>query len=111
MSSILPSDWKRPNATSETNRLRELAESLGVPIEAFRESKELQHLNVDEDGTRWFLTLDVQGRPVVRRVGEGADQGTTEETVASFLRRDEGSPQREALIALIDRLLVMHLAD
>lgn len=111
MSSILPSDWKRPNATSETNRLRELAESLGVPIEAFRESKELQHLSVDKDGTRWFLTLDVQGRPVVRRVGEGADQTATEETVVSFLRRGEGSPQHEALIALIDRLLVMHLTD
>ncbi|WP_146221737.1 MULTISPECIES: hypothetical protein [Methylobacteriaceae] len=111
MSSILPSDWKRPNSTSETNRLRELAESLGVPIDAFRESKETQHLSVDEDGTQWFLTLDVQGRPVVRRVGEGASQNTTEETIASFLRRGEGSRQREALIALIDRLFVMHLTD
>ena len=109
MSSILPSDWKRPNSTSETNRLRELAESLGVPIDAFRESKETQHLNVDEDGTQWFLTLDARGRPVVRRFG--ADQNTTEETVASFLRRDEGSRQREALTALIDRLLVVHLTD
>ncbi|WP_157914123.1 hypothetical protein [Methylorubrum populi] len=96
---------------AKSNRLRELADVLGVPVNAFWASKECYQLHVDADGTRWLLTLDAQGRPIVRRIGADADQNTIEESASQFLRRDRETPQRDALIALIDLLLTAHLKN
>lgn len=111
MSTDSPSRCNQLTFMTDSMRLRELADALGVPVAAFEISKEFQHLNVDTDGNRWLLTLDMQGKPVVRRIGEDADQNTMEERVSVFLRRDEGGPLRDALTALIDQLLVVHLTD
>lgn len=99
---------------TKSNRLRELADVLGVPVNAFWTSKECYHLHAEADGTRWLVTLDEQGRPVVRRIdgdqGTG-DQGTREECVSLFLRHDGETPQHDAMIALIDLLLRAHLKN
>ncbi|WP_186812917.1 hypothetical protein [Methylorubrum extorquens] len=92
-------------------RLRELADALGVPVAAFEVSKEFQPLNADADSNHWLLMLDIKGKPVIRRIGEDAGQNTMEERVSVFLQREEESPARDALTALIDQLLVMHLTD
>ncbi|WIU39819.1 hypothetical protein [Methylorubrum extorquens] len=96
---------------TDSMRLRELADALGVPVAAFEVSKEFQPLNADADGNHWLLMLDIQGKPVIRRIGEDAGQNTMEERVSVFLRRDEESPARDALTALVDQLLVAHLTD
>lgn len=102
-------DWPVP--VTKSNRLRELADVLGVPVAAFRNSKDCYRLHVDPTGTRWILTLDAQGKPIVRRIGGDADQKSIEECVFLFLRRGEETPQRDALIALIERLLTTQLKD
>lgn len=96
---------------TKSNRLRELADVLGVPVTAFRASKDFHHLHVDAEGTRWFLTLDAQGKPIVCSTVGDVDQNTAGESVSLFLRRDEECPQRDALNALIDRLLAAHLKE
>lgn len=99
----------RPVPMTKSNRLRELADVLGVPVNAFWTSKECYHLHAEADGTRWLVTLDEQGRPVVRRID--GDQGTREECVSLFLRHDGETPQHDAMIALIDLLLRTHLKN
>ncbi|MEN3209974.1 hypothetical protein PUR23_08000 [Methylorubrum populi] len=94
-----------------SKRLRELADVLGVPVAAFHNSKECYHLHVDPAGTRWILTLDAQGKPIVRRSGGDDGQTSIEECVFLFLRREEETPQRDALIALIERLVTTQLKD
>ena len=96
---------------TDSMRLRELADALGVPVAAFEVSKEFQPLNADADCNHWLLMLDIQGKPVIHRIGEDAGQNTMEERVSVFLRREEESPARDALTALIDQLLVAHLTD
>ncbi len=93
------------------HRLKEIADVLGVSVDALTASAQPHILHTDEDGTCWFLTTDTQGVPVVRCTrGSAAGQGATEESILSVLMRDIGSPQHQALVALIDRLLAMHLA-
>ncbi|QIJ74044.1 hypothetical protein GU700_05285 [Methylobacterium sp. NI91] len=94
---------------TKSDRLRELADVLGVPVTAFRDSKEIHHLHVDADGKRWLLTLDAQGKPIVCSTGGDVGHNTAGESVSLFLRCGEESPQRDALTALIDQLLVAHL--
>ncbi|WP_454104325.1 hypothetical protein [Methylorubrum extorquens] len=96
---------------TDSMRLRELADALGVPVAAFAVSKEFQHLAVDTDSNLRLLMLDIQGKPVIRRIGEDTNQNTMEERVSVFLRREEEGPALDALTALIDQLLVMHLSD
>ncbi|WP_440318653.1 hypothetical protein [Methylorubrum thiocyanatum] len=96
---------------TKSNRLRELADVLGVPVAAFRNAKDCYHLHVDPAGTRWILTLDAQGKPIVRRNSGDDGQTSVDECAFLFLRREEETPQRDALIALIERLLTTQLED
>lgn len=111
MSVYPPRNQDRSVPVTKSNRLRELADVLGVPVAAFRNSKDCYHLHVDPAGTRWILTLDAQGKPIVRRSGGDDGQTSIEECVFLFLRREEETPQRDALIALIERLLTTQLKD
>lgn len=111
MSTDSTSRCNQLTSMTDSMRLRELADALGVPVTAFAVSKEFQHLAVDTDSNRWLLMLDKQGKPVIRRIGEDTNQNTMEERVWVFLRREQESPARDALTALIDQLLVMHLSD
>lgn len=94
-----------------SHRLREIANVLGISVSELTASAQPRTLHMEDDGTCWFLITDTQGTPVVRcTYGSAAGHGTTEESVPSFLARDAGTPQHRALIALINSLLVMHLA-
>ncbi|WHQ70084.1 hypothetical protein [Methylorubrum extorquens] len=96
---------------TDSMRLRELADALGVPVAAFEVSKEFQPLAVDTDSNFWLLMLDMQGKPVICRIGQDSKQNLMEERVSDFLQRDDESSARDALAALVDQLLVAHFTD
>lgn len=107
---LVPFEATRPPPVG-SRRLQEIADVLGVSVDALTAPAQSHILHTNEDGTCWLLTIGRQSLPVVRcTCGSAAGHGTTEESVSSFLARDVGSPQHQALIALIDSLLVMHLA-
>lgn len=92
-------------------RLDEIAAALGVPASAFSEPTKPRVLYISEGGDRWLLELDGQGTPTIRLDSPAVEQGTPGESIQAFLARDVGSPQHQALVALIDHLLVVHLAS
>ncbi|TNC05411.1 hypothetical protein FF100_35785 [Methylobacterium terricola] len=99
----------QPSVTSR--RLGEIADALGVSVDTFTAPAQPHVLHTGADGTHWLLTTDSQGAAIVRCVcSSAAGYSATEESVASFLMRNPGTPQHQALATLIDRLLVMHLA-
>lgn len=105
----VPSEKPLPSSVSP-RRLQQIADVLGVSADFFNTPAQSHILHTSENGTRWLLTIDTQGLPVVRGTcGLAAGQRTTEESISSFLTRGAGTPQHEALVALIDYLLAMHL--
>ncbi|TNC08776.1 hypothetical protein FF100_28475 [Methylobacterium terricola] len=89
--------------------MNEIAGVLGVSVDTFSATAQLHVLHTGEDGERWLLELDGQGTPTIRLDSPAAEQGTPGESVQAFLAREVGSPQHQALAALIDRLLTGHL--
>lgn len=93
------------------NRLHEIADLLGLPVDKFAAPLEPHRLHADADGQCWLLMRDAAGTPIVRYVGGPAAGGqVTDARVAAFLTRDPGSPQHRALVALIDSVLGAYLA-
>lgn len=93
------------------HRLRAIATLLNIPVEAFSRPVEPYLLHGSENGDRWFLRRGPEGAPIVQHVGNPASGGyVTERSVLKFLERDHGSPQHQAMHALIERLLMVQLA-
>jgi hypothetical protein len=106
----VPFGRSRPSSISPY-RLQQIADVLGLPVDAFTAAAQSHILHTSENGTCWLLTIDTWGLPVVRCMrGSAAGQQATEESILSFLTRDPGTPQHRALIALVDHLLTRHLA-
>lgn len=106
---LFPTKTSRKSSMKKC-RLTEIATILGVSEDVFRKPANPYVIYTGDDGTCWLLDLDDQGAPTVRMDSPAAGQNNAEENVSAFLARDLGSPQHQALIELIDHLLVIHLA-
>jgi hypothetical protein len=90
--------------------LQQIANTLGVEIEAFVVDHARHLIHTADDATQWFLALGSEGSPVVRMVtGNSDDIGVEDEPVTQFLVRHLQTPQGQALEALINHLLVTSL--
>ncbi len=105
----VPSE-KPLSSSVSPRRLQQIADVLGVSADFFNTPAQSHILHTSENGTRWLLTIVTQGLPVVRctcgfssRVAN--DRGEHLELPHARSRH----PSDEALVALIDYLLAMHL--
>lgn len=89
-----------------------VAAALGVPVARFSQPVEPFILHAEPDGARWLLLCDAEGTPIVRCV-DTLDAGSiqTDEPIWSLLTRNETSPQRTALMALMEHLLVANITS
>lgn len=101
---------RSPNRIPYERLLQQIAEAIGVDTEAFyRPAGELM-FHADADGTRWVLIDNAHGSPAVRCVSiKELDYAEPDETIAIFLAKNSTSPQGQALFALIDQALSIHL--
>lgn len=99
-----------PGITSRHRLLQRVAVTLGVPVDAFGAPPEGQLFHIGADGTRWLLVCDAPGSPTVRCLSARNDDRPIEhEGVIAFVVRNLDSPQGQALAALVDRVLTLHL--
>lgn len=86
--------------------LRQIADALGVGVEAFQENPGRHLFHTAEDGTRWLVIPDAEGQAVVQQTSIITGCPTTADVpVAQFLAADLQTPQGQALEALINNLL------
>lgn len=112
-------DWRMKEATSVNGRidgppggelLQRIAAALGVSVTDFYVLPEQHVFYVGADGSRWLLANSTPDSSIVRRLGDNLlDGDATEQSIADFLVTHPGTPQGQALVQLIERVLSMHL--
>lgn len=99
-------------ATDRRSRdlLQEIADALGVEVEAFQ-PRPVGHLfHTEADGTTWVIVPGANSLPVVRRRSASANASDAADlSVAAFLADHRQTPEGEALGALVDRVLLTYL--
>ncbi|MCJ2012203.1 hypothetical protein [Methylobacterium sp. J-076] len=99
-----------PGAGANDRLLQRIAAALGVPVDALFVPPDQLLFHTGPDGTQWLLGNAAPGSPTGCCVCVHAPERIpAEEDVATFLVQNLDSPQGQALAALIDRVLTMHL--
>lgn len=99
-----------PEMTSGGGLLQRVAVALGVPVDAFYVLPEQHIFHMSAAGSRWILSSGARGVPTVSCLSsQASDQIAEGEPVTAFLIRNLDRPEGQALAALIERMLTMHL--
>ncbi|MDQ0447276.1 hypothetical protein [Methylobacterium aerolatum] len=97
----------RQPAHRSAQLLQQIADTLGVKTDAFREGTRRHLFYTAEDGAQWFVLSEADGLLVVRQVGAAVEHlGSVDEPVVRFLAQHHQTPQGQALEALVNRLLL-----